>query len=52
MIDLYELFAFLSHVSDCAGFILDLIRFVDKKKKAKNEKEKYTAHSPEKTRRY
>ena len=29
-------FAFLSHVSDCASFILDLIRFVDEKKKTKN----------------
>ena len=52
MIDLYELFAFLSHVSDCAGFILDLIRFRDEKKKVKNENKKYTAHSPGKTRRY
>ena len=52
MIDLYKLFAFLSHVSDCAGFILDLIRFRDEKKKVKNENKKYTAHSPGKTRRY
>ena len=30
------LFAFLSHVSDWAVFILDLISFRDEKKKAKN----------------
>ena len=30
------LFAFPAHMVDCAGFILDLIRFVDEKKKTKN----------------
>jgi Fe-S oxidoreductase len=52
MIDLYKLFAFLSHVSDCAGFILELIKFRFERLKAKNENNKYTAHDPEKTGRH
>ncbi len=52
MIDSNLLVALIGLVIDCAGFILELVRFRFERLKAKNEKKKYTAHSPGKTRRH